>query len=224
MSTVQPSTVLLGLGNPGTKYRTTRHNFGFLLLDRLSELWGDRGENLTVETSSPAARRQRWSFVDGPEERRCDLVWPSTYMNLSGRALEALYRLPSEEPTEELFAARLLVIIDDLSLPLGQIRWRERGSPGGHNGLRSVEATLRTDLYPRLRLGIGRPGPDSDIVDYVLSSFSEEEYPLVEAVLEEAAQALDSYLREGTSRVATVSRLNGWRPADLISDRGLPNA
>ncbi len=224
MSIVQSPTVLLGLGNPGLKYRTTRHNFGMLLLDRLSQLWTERGETLAEEVSSSTARLQRWSLPDGDREKRCDLVWPSTYMNLSGRALEELYTGRPDGPPEDVFAAHLLVVIDDLSIPLGQVRWREKGSSGGHNGLKSVEATLGTASYPRLRLGIGRPALDTDVVDYVLSSFTEDEQPLVEEVLEETAQGIDSLLLGRSSKTVTISKLNGWRPANLVADRGLPNA
>lgn len=192
---------LFGLGNPGPKYVDTRHNFGFLLLERLAVQLGREKWKRVHDQEIPELAD--WEVWEGPEGHRCTLVWPLTFMNLSGRAVEAL--LGKEDVDLQ---SQVLVVIDELSLPPGRMRLRMRGSAGGHNGLKSVQAALGTDEYPRLKLGIGRP--EQEIVDYVLSRFSVSEQPLVEEVLEAAVRGLMPWL-EGGSLQNCVGEINGWR-------------
>ncbi len=174
--------VLCGLGNPGERYQTTRHNFGFWLVDFLSERFNGR-----------------WSFpcdhyflsnvrIHGNEVL---LVKPQTYMNLSG---DALALLGEREP---IVPRRLLVVCDDTALPLGQIRLRRSGSDGGHNGLKSIIERLNTARFPRLRLGVG-PVPDGvDSADFVLSPFTEEENKAAGAMIRGAAKCAETWVENG---------------------------
>ncbi len=145
-----------------------------------------------------------WEIWESREGRRCALVWPLTFMNLSGQAVEALL----SDSDEVDLQSQVLVAIDELSLPPGKMRLRLKGSSGGHNGLKSVQAALGTDAYPRLKLGIGRP--EDEIIDYVLSPFPVSERPLVEEVIEAAAQGLIPWL-EGGSLQSCIGQINGWR-------------
>jgi PTH1 family peptidyl-tRNA hydrolase len=163
--------LIAGLGNPGREYERTRHNVGFMVVDRLASNW-----QLKWETSA------KWGvwWTKG----KLILVKPATYMNRSGHALSALaqfYQIPASE---------ILVVLDDLALPLGRLRLRTAGSSGGHNGLESVLEHFATDAVPRLRIGIGA-APGEDAVDYVLGRFFEEETPLVEKTIARAAEAAE---------------------------------
>ena len=168
--------LVLGLGNPGTEYDGTRHNVGFEALDLLAGRLG-----LTWKAEGRALRAVS-------EEHRAVLVKPTTYMNRSGIALRAAWlEYGLEDP------AALLVITDDFHLPLGALRLRAQGSPGGHNGLASLDDQLGCGDYPRLRIGVGDPGKDS--VDFVLSRFSPAEQPVVEETLETASWAAEDWLK-----------------------------
>ena len=187
-----PDWVLFGLGNPGPRYRHTRHNLGFLLLDRLEESLGVR------------PRAGRGDYLCGEallEGRRLHVVRPMTYMNLSGRAVEQF--LERERP----IAPRLLVAVDEVALPLGTLRLRARGSAGGHNGLKSVEDCLATTDYARLRMGCGPAPEQEDLADFVLGEFAPREWDVVGEMLERAAQAVRSWVHDGTE--LTMSRFNG---------------
>lgn len=190
-----PSFVLLGLGNPGSRYSRTRHNFGFLVAEAL-------------------AKNERLSFVEGagPFVMACGeieggfgiVAKPTTYMNRSGEAAQALRTLVPRLPLE-----RFLVMSDDLDLPFGKIRLRARGGAGGHNGLRSIISVWGTQDFPRLRLGIGRPPAEhtTEIVDWVLEKFSPEEFVALQSAVDAALLAVRSFLREDLERA--MSRVNG---------------
>lgn len=198
--------LLVGLGNPGPKYETTRHNFGFLLLDRVQEeLNGDdRYEAGTLQQVPGVGRRQEYR---SKELEAVTLLWPLTFMNLSGEALSSLL---STEPFQDFDTKdNILVVIDDLSLPLGRLRIRSKGSPGGHNGLKSVEAHLGHSEYSRLKLGVGRPADGQSIVDYVLEPFGSEELPVVSQVLDFAAGATLNWCKGDTVQQLSQS-VNGW--------------
>jgi PTH1 family peptidyl-tRNA hydrolase len=185
--------IVVGLGNPGKRYEQTRHNVGWMVLDRIADRAGLGGRVKARDASAVVIGR-----VDG-----LDLVLakPTTYMNLSGvavRKLLARERAPKSE---------MLVIVDDFSLPLGRLRMRGEGSAGGHNGLRSIIAELGTQDFSRLRLGIGEPGRSS--VDHVLSRFTPDEQKDLDAVLDAAADAVLAWAREGVDR--TANRWNAWK-------------
>ena len=197
--------LLVGLGNPGPKYAATRHNFGFLLLDRVSQLLS-KSENWQAAGVQEQAGLGRWEQFQN-SERRVHLLWPLTFMNLSGQALErVLEALPSSAVDTR---KDLLVAIDDLSLPLGRVRLRAKGSPGGHNGLKSVEAHLGHDQYSRLKLGIGRPEGSEPVVDFVLEPFSQEELATVQQVLDFVALETIRWL-EGAQVPELSQEINGW--------------
>ena len=157
--------VVVGLGNPGPEYDATRHNVGWWLLDRLAYEW-----------SLPVFEREGRAMVT--QGLRADvqfrLIKPLTFMNRSGQALMPLASLPDFR-----FESDLLVVVDDAALEAGRVRFRPRGSPGGHNGLRSVSRTLGSDEYPRLRIGVGIPPDGADLSEWVLSPMGEGEEDLV---------------------------------------------
>jgi PTH1 family peptidyl-tRNA hydrolase len=181
--------LIVGLGNPEPKYDQTRHNIGFAAVDALSRSWQiPLGEN----------RKFQGVFGEGiaPPGNKIRLLKPLTYMNRSGQAISAVtnwYKLPAES---------VLVIYDDMDLPLGKIRIRLSGSAGGHNGMKSAIAHLNTQNFPRLRIGIGRPqnSPKSDdpgTVSHVLGRFSSSETELVSQVLQLVAEAAELSLKQG---------------------------
>lgn len=163
--------LLVGLGNPGREYRETRHNVGFLLLDRLASR--ERAEFRT-EKSWQAEVARAGDLL---------LCKPLTYMNLSGQSVRPLSQFYKIEP------AQMLVILDDMALPLGKLRFRKDGSAGGHNGLKSIIEQLGTNVVPRLRVGIG--SAERDAVDHVLGRFTLEERPALEQTLDRALEAID---------------------------------
>jgi PTH1 family peptidyl-tRNA hydrolase len=182
--------LIVGLGNPGRKYARNRHNVGFQCLDRLAQAHGlSFGSGVL---SRLKGRRGKASLASGKiADVRVVLAKPLTYMNLSGQAVKQLasfYRLPLED---------ILVIYDDLDLPLGTIRLRPEGGSGGHRGIRSIIEALGSQSFPRLRVGIGRP-PGSDAVSYVLSDFTGDEQIMLENVYEGVVAAVELFLREGT--------------------------
>ncbi len=174
-----------GLGNPGPAYRFTRHNFGFLLLETLAER-----EGLVFEEGPFPCALAPWQEVL--------LVKPMTYMNLSGECVGPLVKRLALPP------AKLLVIHDDLDLPLGRLKFVPKGGAGGHRGVRSIIEALGTNEFPRLKLGIGRPPEGISVRDYVLSPFSDEEWPLVKKVLERAREALSYLLENGLAKTMSL--------------------
>ena len=183
--------LIVGLGNPGPRYANNRHNVGFQCLDRLAQAHGlafRKRENKVL-----LARGQ----IAGVE---VILAKPQTYVNLSGQAVERLarsYQVPLED---------ILVIYDDMDLPLGRIRLRPGGGAGGHKGVRSIIEHLDSRDFPRLRVGIGRPPGRMDPVDYVLGDFTPEERPVIEEAYERAIAAVECWLREGI--VAAMNKYN----------------
>ncbi|MFH0803207.1 MAG: aminoacyl-tRNA hydrolase [bacterium] len=191
--------ILVGLGNPGQEYRSTRHNIGFMVMDFLASRF-----RVSFSRRGFFSIRAEGSVEGEPVV----LAKPLTYMNLSGKALAALagkYSLP---------ASHLLVICDDLNLSPGVIRLRAGGSAGGHKGLISIIETLGTKDFPRLRVGIGNPPPGMDARDYVLEPPGAEETAALEAGVEEAAEAVVCFLKEGLP--AAMNRFN--RKKQLKSD------
>ncbi|MBR7119680.1 MAG: aminoacyl-tRNA hydrolase [Lentisphaeria bacterium] len=177
--------LVVGLGNPGREYESTRHNVGFMVVNKL--LAGFPAGRF--EESSSAESRLFTGRLRGKE---LALQMPQTYMNLSGKAV-ALYARRNQIKPEEI-----LVISDDLDLPLGRIRLRAGGSDGGHNGLKSIIAELGSASFKRLRIGIGHQ-ESGTTADYVLGSFSTEETPVLNEVLERAAEAVNCVLSAGMS-------------------------
>jgi len=187
--------LVVGLGNPGTKYQETRHNIGFELVDRLAR--GGRGAAFSRKFDGLLAETE----IDF---RRVVLLKPETFMNLSGRSLGQVVRF------YKLVLSDILVVCDDLSLPLGKLRIRPGGSDGGQKGLRDIAAHLGTDQFPRLRIGIGDQD-DVDAVDFVLSRFRSAERPIIDDALILASQAVAVWVTQGIE--AAMNRFNGPTPS-----------
>lgn len=184
--------VVCGLGNPGDRYRLTRHNVGYRVVDLLADRW---------EVSKGRVRDGAATIEVARDEPvgRVLLVKPLRFMNRSGAPVRAAVRNANADPETEL-----LVVADDVDLPLGKIRLRRGGSAGGHNGLRDVIEALGTDQFARLRVGIGRNG---ETVDHVLSTFSRDEEALADEAIATAADAVERWLAEGTE--AAMNAFNG---------------
>jgi PTH1 family peptidyl-tRNA hydrolase len=186
---MSPRLVVFGLGNPGTRYARTRHNLGFRVVDRMA---ADYGVTRWTETRSYLSGRLELGST------RVDLVKPKTFMNLSGAAVR-LWTARRHLPPEEL-----IVVVDDIALPLGQLRLRRRGTDGGHNGLKSVIAAVGTIDFPRLRLGIGPCPPEVDPAEFVLGRFSGEERPVVDAMVDRAVRCVEAVVRQDFDRVMSA--------------------
>ncbi len=184
--------VIAGLGNPGSKYATSRHNIGFMVLDRLAERW-------SVSTRSKKFSSQFGQGQVG--DTRALLAKPQTYMNCSGDALQPMAAYHKVPPS------RVLVIHDELDLPFGTVRVKLGGGHAGHNGLRSIGARLGGSEYPRIRVGIARPSSGGDVTGYVLGSFSSAERPELDAVIDRSCDAIERVLGEGV--VAAMNAING---------------
>ena len=184
--------LIAGLGNPGPEYAGTRHNVGFLVVDRLAEQFGSTWERST-----------KWDAVSA----KCGEVFllkPTSFMNRSGHPLFAIAQFYKIDPAE------ILVVLDDLTLPLGRLRLRAGGGSGGHNGLESIIVQFGTEEIPRLRIGIGAAPRDGG-VDYVLSRFFEEEKPLVRSAIDHAAEAVKCAIDNGL-----VSAMNTFNQAEEL--------
>ena len=182
--------LIVGLGNPGKEYEWSRHNLGFMLIDKLAGVAG-----FDVKLRECQSRVGRGEI----EGRTVKLVKPQTYMNLSGEAVACLFaKHKLAEPGE-----KLIVISDDLALPFGKIRIRARGSAGGHNGLKSIIGAVGTNEFTRLRIGIQPEHPISDSKRFVLDSFPGATRPAVEEVLEKSVEAIGSILRDGVLKAMT---------------------
>ena len=183
--------MLVGLGNPGVEYEWTRHNLGFMLIDKLA-----------AEAGATVKRKECRSLIGSAtiENERVRLVKPQTFMNLSGEAVACL--LAKEEIDDA--AKSLIVISDDLALPFGTIRLRERGSAGGHNGLKSIIGMLGTNEFVRLRIGIQPEHPLNDAKAFVLDKFPKAQRDEVEEILDKAAEAVHSVLRDGIKKAMSV--------------------
>jgi len=180
--------LILGLGNPGERYAPTRHNLGFRVVDEMARR---RGVRIADEECAALVG----------EATELLLAKPQTYMNRSGYAARCLVE------RHGLVPAGVLVVYDEAALPLGRLRLRAAGSPGGHRGMESVVGELRTDEVPRLRLGIGPEEPPEDLVELVLAPFAPGEREVVDAMVARAADACESWLADGAE--ATMARFNG---------------
>jgi PTH1 family peptidyl-tRNA hydrolase len=178
--------LIVGLGNPGAQYEWTRHNLGFMLVDLLARQTGAQVKRLECRALVGLAE------IEG---ERAELVKPQTYMNLSGEAVSCLLAKEGRAASRSL-----IVISDDLALPFGTIRLRPGGSAGGHNGLKSIIAALKTEEFPRLRIGIRPEHPVSDTKRYVLEEFPKREREEVEKVLERSAEALRTVIKDGIEK------------------------
>jgi PTH1 family peptidyl-tRNA hydrolase len=187
----QPTRLIVGLGNPGREYEGTRHNAGFDLIDLLAK-------NYQIKITKSSGKAHIGEGV--AFGARIYLMKPQTYMNLSGEAVAAFLR---QKP---LPATDILLATDDIHLPIGKLRIRLTGSDGGHNGLKSVAAHLRTRDYPRIRIGVGEPGDPGQQIDYVLGRFSRAEQKIMQEVLERAAAAADVWVTEGGN--AAMNKFN----------------
>jgi PTH1 family peptidyl-tRNA hydrolase len=177
--------LIVGLGNPGARYEKTRHNLGFMLVDWLAR-----------EFQTQIKRDECRSLIGRTEieNQTVELVKPQTFMNLSGEAISCFLK------KENRTAKKLIVISDDLALPLGTIRLRAKGSAGGHNGLKSIIGCLRTEEFIRLRIGIQPEHPLRDTKDFVLENFSRTDLITVEKVLEQSAEAIRAVLSGGIEK------------------------
>lgn len=182
--------LIVGLGNPGDEYAPTRHNLGFMLVDKLA-----------AESGVKVKRQECQSLVGSAliENQRVKLVKPQTFMNLSGEAVSCLITRD-----ESSAAGSLIVISDDLALPFGTIRLRQRGSAGGHNGLKSIIEALGTDEFIRLRIGIQPDHPLSDTRRFVLDGFTRAEKESLADILERAADAARTVLRDGVAKAMSL--------------------
>lgn len=177
--------LILGLGNPGPRYELTRHNAGFLVADNLAE-------KHRIELGR---HKYRCQYGEGEV---CGvsvmIAKPLTYMNESGKSAKAILSALKINPDQ------IIVVHDDIDLPLGKVKQKSQGGDGGQLGIRSIAGTLRTREFHRVRVGIGRPEDRDDIVDYVLSSFQEEEMPILNEVIEQAVDAVETTLMELNNR------------------------
>ncbi len=196
--------IVVGLGNPGEQYAQTRHNIGWMVLDRLADRAGWAGRGRTRDASSVVMGRYRGLDLL--------LAKPLTYMNESGLAVRKILAREHAPLTE------MLVVADDFALPFGKLRFREGGSAGGHNGLRSIIAELENEKFSRLRIGIGEP--DRGAVDHVLSRFHPGERQRLNELLDAAADAVEAWARDGTNKAANRFNAFELRPAD--TDRLAP--
>ena len=184
--------LLVGLGNPGREYVGTRHNFGFMLIDRIAVRLNARG--LKVQSKAIVTDAKY-------EERKLILAKPQTFMNLSGQSVQGLvhfYKVP---------LTNVMILSDDLDIPFGTIRIRAAGGPGGQRGLSSILEKLGTKDIPRLRLGIGRPPGRMEPADYVLQNFSRDEQQTLSEVLDHAAQAVFAFVAHGVNKA--MNEFNG---------------
>ena len=186
--------LVVGLGNPGSQYAGTRHNVGWMVLDRLADRAGRSGRGRQRDASESI--QVRYKGMD------LTLAKPLTYMNDSGVAVRKLLA------RERVPLAELLIVTDDFSLPFGKLRFREGGTHGGHNGLRSVIDELGTEKIARLRVGIGEPGRGA--IDHVLSTFAVDEKARLPILLDASADAVEAWARDGTSKAA-----NRWNSFEL---------
>ena len=185
--------LLVGLGNPGDKYDNTRHNVGFAAIDQLAE-----------ELRVPVQKLKYRALTQTVElgGAKVLLMKPITYMNLSGEAVgEAarFYKIPADH---------VLVLSDDVSLPVGKLRIRKGGSAGGHNGLKSIIQHLGTDQFPRVKIGVGeKPHPDYDMADWVLGKFAGEDLKTITQAIQRAGKAAECYIHDGPDQA--MNRFNG---------------
>ena len=191
-SLAEKNWLVVGLGNPGGQYEKTRHNLGFMLVDELA-----RQFNAQIKRLECRALVGQFSF----ENRTIELVKPQTFMNLSGESVGCLLK------KETRSAKNLIVITDDLALPLGRVRLRGKGSAGGHNGLKSLIEHLKTDEFIRFRIGIQPEHPISETKNFVLDNFSKTDFETIEKVLEQSAEAIRAVITDGVEKA--MAQFNG---------------
>jgi len=186
--------IVMGLGNPGPEYERTRHNVGWWVLDHLADVWRFDGWKRDGDARVAAG------IVNG---QRVRLVKPQTYMNLSGAALRPYLRRESWSAAHDL-----LVVVDEVALPIGSFRLRARGSTAGHNGLKSIQGAVGSEEYARLRVGIGPDDPKrrGNLSNYVLDNFGRRDTKLVEELLPTLAELTETWLREGVE--VAMNRFN----------------
>lgn len=185
--------IIAGLGNPGKNYAGTRHNIGFDTLDVIAS-------KNNIKFNKTKFRADFGEGIIGGE--KVILVKPQTFMNLSGESIRPLrdfYKVPDEN---------IIIIYDDISLPLGKLRLRGKGSAGGHNGMKSIIYQLNTDVFPRLKIGVGAPPhEDYDLADYVLEKFGKDEIEILTKTIDKVNDAVESIIRNGVEK--TMSKFNG---------------
>ena len=196
--------LLVGLGNPGSEYHKTRHNVGFMVLEEIS-----RKNNCTFRESKKLLGRT-CEYGTGSEKRR--LLMPNTYMNESGKCVRSSKDWFNYENHE------LIILVDDMDLPLGKIRVRSKGSSGGHNGLKSIINHLGTSDFKRIKIGIGSPSElikerKSKTVSHVLGRFSKEEFILLESIIQEIISCIDLITSNNWEKITT--RINSYTPENL---------
>jgi peptidyl-tRNA hydrolase, PTH1 family len=189
--------LIVGLGNPGSQYEKTRHNAGFLVIDRLADRHA-RGNPVRARFNAAVAE----ASIKGEQ---CLLMKPTTFMNRSGQAVAEAVRFYKLDPSRDL-----LVVVDDVALPCGTIRVRPGGGAGGHNGLSDIQRLLGSDAYPRLRIGIDAKPAFMDQADYVLGRFSDEQWALVQPAIERAADAGEVFISTGLD--AAMNQFNAPPP------------
>lgn len=182
--------LIVGLGNPGGKYEITRHNAGFLCADLFAESMNTEIKRLKYHALTAEVN------IDG---HRCLLMKPQTFMNNSGEAVgEAakFYKIPAE---------KVIVMFDDISLPIGKLRVRRKGSAGGHNGIKSLIAHLGSENFPRVKIGVGaKPHPDYDLADWVLASFKKEDFPALKEAMVNAGEAIKLIVNGNTDKAMNL--------------------
>lgn len=189
--------LIVGLGNPGSQYENTRHNIGFKVVDNIAKEY------------NIALNRQKFKGVCGEgfiNGEKVILLKPTTYMNLSGESIREVvefYKLSSDN---------VLVIYDDISLDVGRLRIREKGSAGGHNGIKSIIAHLGTDIFPRIKVGVGQP--DVDLVNYVLGKFSKEEMEVLNESIDASTKAVRDIINNDVKTAMNI--YNGFRAIKSI--------
>jgi peptidyl-tRNA hydrolase, PTH1 family len=187
--------LIVGLGNPEPKYDNTRHNIGFAAVDELAKVW-----------QMPLKENKRFQglFAEGvpPNGQKVRILKPLTYMNRSGQAVRAVTDWYKIEPRS------VLVIYDDMDLPVGRLRMRLSGSAGGHNGMKSIIAHLGSQEFPRLRIGIGKSDGEKDTINHVLGKFAPEEFKTIDEILYISLKAIELGLKAGIEQ--SMNRYNGF--------------
>ena len=186
----KPEWLIVGLGNPGKKYELTRHNVGFIALETLAGVHNIPVKNLKFKALCGQG------VIGG---KSVLLMMPQTFMNLSGEAVSAaaqFYKIPNE---------KILVIYDDISLPVGKLRARAKGSAGGHNGIKNIIQLTGNDVFPRIKIGVGAPPhPDYDVADWVLGTFGEDDKKTLAEAIDKAVSAVPTLLNEGVEKTAST--------------------
>ena len=177
--------IVVGLGNPGREYENTRHNCGFDAIDKIADKYGCDMKKLRFKSLTGECR------ISGS---KCLLMKPSTFMNLSGQAVVQAMNFYKVEPEQ------IIVIFDDISLDVGKMRIRQKGSDGGHNGMKNIIYLCGSDKFPRIKLGVGKkPHPEYDLKDWVLGKFSQSDRKLIEGVLDNTVEAVELMIADRTS-------------------------